>query len=72
MGVLLRRELDAELLGLPDAEARVAGPDLGLRVVVGSQAQRVDVEAAERAVSVDGIPTKSTLLIMCPPGWGVR
>ena len=46
MGVLLRRELHAEPLGLPDAEARVAGPDLGLRVVVGSQAERVDVEAA--------------------------
>ena len=44
MGVLLRRELHPESLRLPDGEARVAGPDLGFGVVVGSQAESLDVE----------------------------
>ena len=42
--VRLRLELLAPLLGHPDREARVAGPELALRVLVGPQAERLDVE----------------------------
>src|SRR5919112_1532055 len=51
MSVLLGRELHAEPLGLPDAEAGVTGPHLELRALVGPQAERVHVERA-RAVGV--------------------
>src|SRR4051794_24746019 len=43
---LLRDERHALLLGLPDAEARVAGPLLPFGVFVGSHAQDVAIERA--------------------------
>src|SRR2546421_2270683 len=46
MRVLLGRELHAETFGFPDAEARIARPDLELSAVVGPQAEHVHVEAA--------------------------
>ena len=42
--VSLRRELHAELLGLPDAEAGVAGPEVVCGVGVLAQPKRFDVE----------------------------
>src|SRR5437879_13642307 len=46
VGVLLGRELHAESLRLPDAEARFARPDFEAPMVVRSQPERVDVERA--------------------------
>ena len=46
MGVLLRRERPAHLVGLPDAAARLADPELEVALLVGPQPERVDVEAA--------------------------
>src|SRR5438045_1245485 len=43
-GVRLRRELLAPLLRHPDAKARVADPELALRVLVRPQPERLDVE----------------------------
>src|SRR3712207_7474956 len=64
--VALRAELEALLLGLPDAEARLTGPAVEPRVLVGPQPERVDVEAA-RALGVarrdsDEVDRKSTRL----------
>src|SRR4029077_1309160 len=43
-GVRLRLELLAPLLRHPDREARVAGPELALRVLVRTQPERLDVD----------------------------
>jgi hypothetical protein len=64
VAVLLRRPVPPQAGGLPDAEARLATPELVLRGVVGPQAERVDVEPARRSGSCDGMATKSTELII--------
>src|SRR3954447_4082360 len=53
VGVLLRGELEAHFRRLPDREAGVPDPELVLPVLVGAQAEGVDVEGA-RAVGVGG------------------
>src|ERR1700761_3301845 len=44
MAVLLRRERHPELLGFPDAETRVSGPELKASVWIGPQAEHLSVE----------------------------
>jgi hypothetical protein len=59
---LLRLELLAEPLRLPDVQALIAGPELEPSVVVAAQAERVDVERGRPARRrADGIATKSIL-----------
>jgi hypothetical protein len=51
VGVLLRRELHPVAGRLPDAEARVADPDVEAGVIVGPQPECVEIERA-RALGV--------------------